>query len=486
MTLKIVILGGGPAGLGLALRLLRRTDLQVEVTVIEKESYVGGLTAGFESHGLQFDFGSHRLHPNTDPEILQDISALLGSDLLSRPRNGRIRLLGRFIRFPLNPVDLIFYLPFSFVCGFLTDMFRSFFCSKKTDLNTYQDVLLAGLGNTICHTFYFPYAEKLWGFAPDKISAVQAYRRVKAHSFTKIIEKVLTALPGLKPKNSGIFYYPKNGYRQIAESMAHEVQRLGGVIRLSSCVNEIRVDSSHARSVGVTSDEITDSAMKKKVERITEKLSADLIFSTIPITDLCTYFNPSLPENIVSCNSRIRYRSMVLCYFVLQTDQFTLFDAHYFPEKEFLFSRISESKNYAAQSVPEGITGLCIEIPCDTGDAIWNTTTEILSERILADMRKAGLPVTVSVKEISVKRLRHVYPVYDLEYQSNLKQILDYLNTISGLITLGRQGLFAHDNTHHTIETAYRACDSVLDDNSFDHKKWAEHRKRFEQHIVED
>ena len=49
-----------------------------------------------------------------------------------------------------------------------------------------------------------------------------------------------------------------------------------------------------------------------------------------------------------------------------------------------------------------------------------------------------------------------------------------------------RQGLFAHDNTHHTLEMAYAAADCLSKDGSFDRASWARHRQEFETHVVED
>jgi hypothetical protein len=61
-----------------------------------------------------------------------------------------------------------------------------------------------------------------------------------------------------------------------------------------------------------------------------------------------------------------------------------------------------------------------------------------------------------------------------------------WLGGIQGMLTLGRQGLFAHDNTHHTLAMAYAAVDCLSSKGVFDHARWAEHRKEFETHVVED
>ena len=72
-THRVVILGAGPAGVGAAYRL--RQDARAEVTVLEQHDVPGGNAGSFEFGGMRVDFGSHRLHPACDPEILSDGAA---------------------------------------------------------------------------------------------------------------------------------------------------------------------------------------------------------------------------------------------------------------------------------------------------------------------------------------------------------------------------------------------------------------------------
>ena len=57
--------------------------------------------------------------------------------------------------------------------------------------------------------------------------------------------------------------------------------------------------------------------------------------------------------------------------------------------------------------------------------------------------------------------------------------------SLPGILTFGRQGLFAHDNTHHALYMAYCAVD-CLGEGGFDHSKWAGYREIFSTHVVED
>src|SRR4029077_2803518 len=115
-----------------------------------------------------------------------------------RPRHGRIRLQGRWIHFPLKPVDLILRLPPPFAMGVMGDLARKVLPKNAVGEETFATILERGLGRTICREFYFPYARKLWGLAPEELSVTQAKRRVSGRSPGKMIPKVASGIPGIK------------------------------------------------------------------------------------------------------------------------------------------------------------------------------------------------------------------------------------------------------------------------------------------------
>jgi hypothetical protein len=84
------------------------------------------------------------------------------------------------------------------------------------------------------------------------------------------------------------------------------------------------------------------------------------------------------------------------------------------------------------------------------------------------------------------RRLGHAYPVYDRDYADRFETMDRWLGGLDGLLTFGRQGLFAHDNTHHALAMAYAAADCLGPDGAFDEDRWAMHRQDFEAHVVED
>jgi protoporphyrinogen oxidase len=454
---------------------LRRKQ-RATVTVLERQAVVGGLASSFELAGLRVDHGSHRLHPSCDPAILADIRQMLGNDLLDRPRHGRIRLRGKWIHFPLKPVDLLRSLPLRFTAGTTFDLLKkaSPFSRNGTSNGSFASILQHGLGHTICRDFYFPYARKIWGCDPEELSAIQARRRVRAGSLGKLCKKVLAAVPGLKPPGSGRFYYPRQGYGQIATRYYEAARDRGATFLFRATVQAVHCPPGAAATVECRiGDEV-------------QSIHADHVWSTIPITVLAQALRPPAPQDVIAASGQIRYRSMILIYLVLGQRQFTEFDAHYFPEVDVPITRLSEPRNYSLAGEPGDRTVLCAELPCGQGDAYWNMANDQLGKLVGDALKRLGIPITAPVLQVMTRRLPQAYPIYRQGYERYFEQIDSWLNGIPNVLTLGRQGLFAHDNTHHTLAMAYAAVDCLDEQGGFDRSKWMHYRRSFESHVVED
>ncbi len=471
MISRTAVLGAGPAGLWVAKTLLE-TYPNMEVTVIDRNAYPGGMTASFSYRGLIFDLGSHRLHPAASHELLEEIHHMLGSELLRQPRNGRIFLDGGFVKFPLKPANLMLNLPPSFALGTMRDLVSGPFRKKAGENGTFKEVLSAGLGPAISERFYFPYAEKLWGLPPELLHGIQARKRISSGSIGKIVYKVLKSLTGAG-RQSNTFYYPAGGFGRICEKAAEQIGNLGGGI-----AQDRRVISLNSTDSGmhIVSEDSTGR---------TDEIEADFVFSTIPVTDLCGILSPCPPENVKKSLDQLSYRSMILCFLELGIPRYTEFDAHYFPGTDIVFSRMSEPKNYQSAAEPSDRTGLCFEIPCWDTDSIWEMESEEVTKIVLRDLALTGLP---SVRPMSnfVKRIPNAYPSYSLEYHTAFNEVDGYLSEITRLLTLGRQGLFAHDNTHHTIEMGIAAANCLNPETGIDKDRWSRCRVGFQEHVVVD
>jgi protoporphyrinogen oxidase len=471
---RVVVLGAGPAGAGAAFQLRRLG--RADVTLVEQRDVVGGNAGSFERGGLRLDYGSHRLHPACDPEILADIRSFLGDDLLDRPRHGRIYLRGRWIHFPLKPHDLLLRLDRRFAVGVLGDMMGRRSNGNGHGTDTFASVLEANLGGTICRDFYFPYARKIWGREPEQLSGIQARRRVSAGSFRKLARKVMSAVPGFKPPGAGRFYYPRRGYGQITEAYAEAAQKLGAELMLGWSVAGLKPVAGKGEDGWLVE-------LKRDGER--RELQADYVWSTLPINLLARMISPPPPEEVKRAAQALDYRSMLLVYLELDVDQFTEYDAHYFPAAEIAITRLSEPKNYAVLSEPRGRTTLCAELPCTINDQYWQMSDAELGNVVARDLERAGIPLQRAPVSVHVRRLPHAYPIYLNGYETAFNTLDAWAASLPRLLTYGRQGLFAHDNTHHALFMAYRAVD-CLEEGSWNDARWQDFRKVFETHVVED
>ena len=335
------------------------------------------------------------LHPSTPPELLGEIQALLGDDLQVRPRNGRIRLADRWLRFPLRAQELLTKLPPRLAAGAARDTLVAPFRRPRAD--TFAEVVRAGLGPTMADAFYAPYVEKLWGVPPDQLSGELARRRVSADGPVAIARKLVKARKG-----GATFLYPRRGFGQISEALADAATAAGADIRLSSPVEDL------------------------------DGLDAGLVFSTLPVTALAAMAGGP--------TTTLAHRGMALVHLTLDRRPYTPFDAHYFPEPDVVFGRLSEPANYRdSADDPPNRTVLCAEVPCTAGDATWSATDADLGEQVADGLARVGLPVA-RPHRVHVERLPRVYPLYRVGFEQELAAVLDWAHGLERVVVFGRQG----------------------------------------------
>jgi protoporphyrinogen oxidase len=215
------------------------------------------------------------------------------------------------------------------------------------------------------------------------------------------------------------------------------------------------------------------------------RFAAQHVFSTIPMPHLARIVQPQPPAEVFEAAAGLSYRAMILVYLVLASDRYTEFDAHYFPDREIRITRLSEPKNYSLAPI-NGRTVLCAELPCTVNDSAWTMSDEDLGLLVLKDLERAHLPRDMEVSKVVTRRLPQAYPVYAKGFGQRFASLDGWAEHIHGLTTLGRQGLFAHDNTHHTLAMAYAASECLGESGTFDRSRWARCRQSFETHVVED
>lgn len=432
----LVVVGGGPTGLAIALAAARGGR---RVTLYEAGDRLGGMAASIEIAGQRVDLGSHRLHPSAPPAVATLLDELLGDDLQTRERNGRLHLGGSWVRFPFRPVDLVRSTPPTLAARLVTDLVRA--GAPDGDAATYADVVRSGLGPTALERFHGPMATKLWGRSPDELSGELARRRISVRDRTAVIRRLArTSRPAGRT-----FRYPRLGYGQVVDRLASAATDAGAEIRVG--------------------------------ERWTPGDDVPVAW-TAPLD--------AMPDGVPDSGAtRVEHRGVVLVYLVVPTDRWTVFDAHYVPDPDVPFARLSEPKNYRDGPDPAGVTVLCAELPASPGDEVWAADAPDLAQRVVDGIGRCGLPVP-PVDEAHVVRLPRVYPVLTAEAADRRRALLDRADRLDGITVVGRQPLLVADNLHHVLDMAlsYVAC--LGDDGRPDPVRWATERRRFEAFVVDD
>lgn len=462
----IVVLGAGPAGLAAAWRAARRG---FSVTVLDRADHVGGMSASFEVAGVRVDHGSHRLHPATPPRLLNDLRELLGDDLQTRPRHGRLRLEQTWVSYPLRATELLRAMSPRMSAGIARDAVAGPF--RRAGEDTYEQQVRAGLGPTVYDAVHGPFAEKLWGVPGSQLSGEQARRRVTGNSVWKVAGRLVRG--GRTTRGSGqgrLFHYPRRGFGQISERLAEAAVKAGADIQLGTEVT----------GISPTFDDV------RVATRGGSQVDAGIAFSTLPLTLLGRLTMPGPPLQAIEAAVGLRFRAMVLVYVVHGGGRWTEYDAHYLPSAETPVSRISEPANYRdSADDPRDHSVVCAEIPCAIGDRIWSASDEDLARVVEEAVDTHDLPVLART-EVCVRRLPAVYPVYDVGYEQRLQGIDSWVVGVPQIVTFGRLGLFAHDNSHHAMVEGYEAVDALGLDGRFDLARWRARRAEFAEHVVED
>lgn len=473
----IAILGAGHTGTAAAFRATARG---LRVSLVEAQSAIGGVGGSFDVGGVRCDFGSHRLNTECPPRVLEDLRSLLGDDLLSRPKRSRLWLRGRWIRLPMNRAELM-RLPPAFLASVAGDAFGSAVGELRRALRrdgmrevTYPEILESDLGGTLCREFYFPYVEKAWGLPPSDLDVPRLHRRRSSGLFMTMVRNGAFAMLGRQAvgAHQDQFLYPRAGYGQIPETFAAAAVRQGAELRVDSRVTRIAWDATRVRAITIERDGSE------------QRLEVDSVWSTLPLSRLVGLLHPAAPEEIRDAAAGLTYRSMVLAYIILASERFTDCDTHFIPVADIPITRISEPKNYRGAREPSGRTVLCVELPCALDDETWRATDEALAGKLCHWFEQVGLPIRATLQQVVTRRLKVAYPVYRIGTQERLRRVEGWLQRIPGLVTLGLQGLFSHDDSHHVIDMAYTAVDCVDPDGRFDAARWEAARPLFEARLA--
>lgn len=449
MIERVVILGSGVCGLAAALRV-HELSPSAEIVLVESEDRIGGLARSLTVGGLVADMGPHRIH-TVLPDVARFLDGIAGEDMVTVERRSRMWLRGRWIEYPPKMLEILRVLGpgavagagLSWAAGSLRDAMAS---GERPD--TFEGVMTRAFGEELYRLIVLDYTRKVWKISPRRIHGDAARVRVSAGGLDKLAKRVLlgdkegeeTALPR--------FRYIPGGVENLVRKMAERLPAGKARVMTGTTVTGLRREGSGWKV------ETSDGA----------SLPADFVISTIPVTDLTAMLQRTQPgEDAVAASAALRYIANFLVCIVANRPSVTDCQWLYFPGRDTVFNRGYEPGNFSRTMGDGQRSMIVLEITCHQGDRFWRASDARLVEATARGLERTGVLGRGDILETLVHRIPNTYPLYDLDYRANVRRVVRYLETMPGLLSTGRQGLFLHNNMDHSIHMGFRAAEAAFE-----------------------
>ena len=522
-----IIIGAGPAGLTAAYELLTRTDIRP--IVLEKSTYMGGISRTVDYKGNRMDIGGHRFFSKSDRVMnwwlqhmplaaetqgevrltyQQQTRALpvaksgsggtasvaveespVGTEsildekhrvMLVRPRKSRIYFLRQFFNYPIQLTsDTLKKLGLARTFRIGMSYLRSaLFPIRK--VQNLEQFFINRFGRQLYGTFFKSYTEKVWGVPCDQISAEWGEQRIKGLSIRKTISHFLRQAfrksrdVSQKDTETSLieqFLYPKFGPGQMWDEVARKVREMGGEIITEFDVHGLEVkDGKIAALVG--SDRNGTSCT----------FSGDWFFSTMPIKDLVRGLRTDVPSAVREVSNNLQYRDFITVGLLL--DKLKVKDEEqraklisdnwiYIQEPEVLAGRLQIFNNWSPHMVADpGKVWIGVEYFCYEDDDLWRKPDDEMARFAIAELAQIDILETPDVSDWTVVRVPKTYPAYFGAYE-RFDTVREYLDAFQNLFLVGRNGMHKYNNQDHSMLTAMTAVDNIIAGQADKTNLWA-------------
>ena len=449
---ETLVLGGGPAGLTAAYILARAGR---EVTVVERDQGLGGIARTEVRDGYRFDLGGHRFFTKA-VEVRRLWREILGEEFLTRPRMSRIYYDGQFLRYPLDARDVMRRLgPLE-----LSRALGSYLVAAvrpRGEEATFEQWVTNRFGRRLFDMFFRSYTEKVWGVPCSELRAEWAAQRIRGLSFTRAARAALFPSAGREVKSLiEEFEYPRLGPGQMWEAMSDRILERGGRVMTDAPVTRL----------GLSDGRVTE------VDAGGETFAPTEVISSLALADLVELADPAPPREVVQAGRGLRYRDFLVVALVLHGGDDPFPDNWiYIHDPDVEVARIQNFRTWSPDMVPDASTS-CVgmEYFCFRADERWSMADSDLVELAAGELEAIGLAARERVSHGYVVRVPRAYPIYDAHYAARVATLRAWLDQISNLQQVGRNGLHRYNNSDHSMLTAMRAVENM---DGADHDLWS-------------
>lgn len=447
---KVVILGAGVGGLAAAWALSARG---FSVTLVEKTERLGGLAVTLERNGTRYDLGPHNIHTRHG-HILSFFQKRFPSLFRHEPKF-KIHKRGAWLDYPIRGLGVLWNLPLTrmpaAVLSFLRARLTMFAGEPRQDAS-FEDWICNRFGTVLYREYFHDYPAKVWQIPPSSIDRVVGDKRIPVFGFVELIRSAVLGRPARvdHPEVTSHNYYLKMGIGELSEFLVRENARQG-VLVLSGTI-PLRIESEEQRIRRIT---VRDESGRETV------LPCDYLLSTIPLPELVSLLAaPDEPAHAAAAS--LDYCAAVLLFLRVSRRRPLPATMIYFSEPGILFSRVSDMGEFSYDMVRPEETLLCLEIPCNVGDATWASSLENLADHAAEVLEQKGLLKRSEILESFTEHITHSYPRFRVGYERHLDACIERVGRHPNLLSYGRQGGFAYINTDTVLHQGFLAAGAVL------------------------
>jgi protoporphyrinogen oxidase len=435
---KVVILGGGIGGLSAGYFLARSG--RFKVTVLEKAPVIGGVCGSFQHNGFVLDYGAHKIY-SVIPGIMDEIRKLMGDRLIKVPKKNRIYLRGHLLDYPLKLSNLAValgigtFLKLGF--GYALTSIRGLF--DKSPASSYEDYIIKRFGRGTYELVFEPLADKVWG-NPSTLHLDMARTRIPASGGLDVILRLLSIKKESVETSADFFYYPRKGFGDLPETLREKIEEIDGKVFLN--VNLIDVERSNGRI----------KCINTIVDNQTYSFPSDYVISSIPLSALGKLIFSDSDEEFNSAVNKLEFRHVILTYIFVKKPLVLEDQWIFFPERQFIFSRVFEQKQMNPELGPPDETAICCDFTCTEDSWQWKAQDEEIAKKCVEGLIKGGFIQSDDVTAYHVIRFENFYPRYDLNYNKKLNNVTQKLQQVDNLLLTGRIGMYNYNNADHCVD----------------------------------
>jgi protoporphyrinogen oxidase len=439
--MKILILGGGPAGLGAAWRLneLGDTDWQL----LEANHYPGGLATSFrDEHGFFWDIGGHVQfsHYEYFDDLMHELIA--PEEWLTHQRESWVWIRERFVPYPFQ--NNIRRLPREELAECLTGLVDLYRNGSHKPTN-FKEWILATFGRGIADIFLLPYNFKVWGYPAEQMNHGWVGERVAETDLARILSNLVFERDDVSWGPNNVFHFPKHGgtgaiWKACAARLPRQRMHFG---------QQVKSIAPEARCV-LTADG--------------RSWNYDALVSTLPLTDLLCLSRRYKFSDLAAAGLKYSSSNIVGIGLRGKTPEHLKTKCWmYFPEPNCPFYRVTVFSNYSPHNVPdrEHTWSLMTEIsesqckPVNHSGLVRETINGLLNTNLIE--------AEDQVLSIWSHRARYGYPTPGIHRDAALAEILPSLEA-DNIYSRGRFGAWKYEvsNQDHSFMQGLEVIERLL------------------------